>query len=167
MDLEHRQRRIVVGVTQSAASLAALRWAAREAGLRRARLQVVRAWEDMAKQRAPYAAVPRGHNEDAADARADLRRAVQSVLGTPMPDMVGLEVVEGLVARVLLDYAAGADLLVIGCGRDWALTGVGAVVASCLRHAPCPVTVVTTGAAGLTARPPELALVPGQRRGGP
>ena len=42
-------------VIENNASLAALRWAVREAGLRESALQVVRAWEDAAKRVAPYA----------------------------------------------------------------------------------------------------------------
>ena len=46
-DLERRY--LVVGVNDSAASYAALQWAAREAKLRETSLLVVRAWEDQAK----------------------------------------------------------------------------------------------------------------------
>ena len=51
---EPAQQRIVVGVKRSAASLAALRWAAAEARLRHATLHVVHAWEPAAR-RASYA----------------------------------------------------------------------------------------------------------------
>ena len=53
-DLERRY--LVVGVHGSAASYAALQWAAREAKLRETSLLVVRAWEDQAA--APYAPAP-------------------------------------------------------------------------------------------------------------
>jgi nucleotide-binding universal stress UspA family protein len=48
-------RRIVVGVDGSAASQAALRWAAGEAGLRRAGLLVIHVWDRTRRQIAPYA----------------------------------------------------------------------------------------------------------------
>ena len=51
---EPAQQRIVVGVKRSAASLAALRWAAAEARLRHVALHVVHAWEP-AVRRASYA----------------------------------------------------------------------------------------------------------------
>ena len=55
MNIAHGKPRIVVGVDESPASLAALRWAAREAGLRATRLQVVQAWERARWRVAPYA----------------------------------------------------------------------------------------------------------------
>jgi nucleotide-binding universal stress UspA family protein len=55
MSNDHRQL-IVVGVSGSPASRAALSWAAEEARLRSARLRVVRVW-DPARRAAPYAGV--------------------------------------------------------------------------------------------------------------
>jgi hypothetical protein len=57
-------------------------------------------------------------------------------------DMV-VEVVDGLPARILLDRAAGADLLVIGGPSGQAADMLGPVAQVCLRHAPCPVVVVS------------------------
>src|ERR1039458_9178278 len=54
-----QERRVVVGVNGSMASLAALRWAAREAGLRQARLHVVRALDPGRVRAAPYAGYAR------------------------------------------------------------------------------------------------------------
>jgi nucleotide-binding universal stress UspA family protein len=54
-------------------------------------------------------------------------------------------VTEGLAARVLLDHAGGAELLVLGSAA--ALAGPhtpGPVARACLRHARCPVVVVST-----------------------
>ena len=101
-----QERRVVVGVNGSMASLAALRWAAREAGLRQARLHV-------------YA-----------------------LLGRSPEVPVDAEVVDGLVAKVLIDRAAGADLLVLGDPATSQLEVIGPVARACLRHAPCPVVVV-------------------------
>ena len=74
MNTAHGKPRIVVGVDESPASLAALRWAAREAGLRAARLQVVQAWERARWRVAPYASCVRlrGTGEDRSAAGADL-----------------------------------------------------------------------------------------------
>src|SRR6202023_1378930 len=74
--------RIVVGVDGSIASLAALRWAVREAGLRESALQVVRAWEDTAKRVAPYAshAYPPDRTEDLLDARQWLEAEVTAAV---------------------------------------------------------------------------------------
>lgn len=143
------RRRIVAGVHGSAGSLAALRWAVREAALRDARLLVVRAWEDPARTAAPYASPFRRHGDhvDRAAAATALREAVQAAMGGRPPATVDFEVVEGLPARVLLDRSAGADLLVIGAAGDPVYSSIGAVAQACLIHAPCPVAVVAAQAA--------------------
>jgi len=136
---------IVVGVDGSVASLAALRWAAREAGLRDTALHVVRAWEDAAKRVAPYAshAMPAQGAEDDLTTRNRLRANVAAALGPSPLVPVQVTVAEGLAARVLLDHAAGADLLVLGSAIHRAPDGIGPVARACLRHAPCPVVVVS------------------------
>ena len=137
--------RIVVGVDGSIASLAALRWAVREAGLREAALQVVRAWEDAAKRVAPYAShagLP-GGAEDHRSAADRLQADVATTLGPAPLLSVRVQVAEGLAARVLLDHAMGADLLVLGSATRCAPDGIGPVARACLRHAPCPVVVVS------------------------
>ena len=83
MNTAHGKTRIVVGVDESPASLAALRWAAREAGLRAARLQVVQAWERARWRVAPYASCVRlrGTGEDRSAAGVRLEGAVRTMLG--------------------------------------------------------------------------------------
>ncbi len=135
----------MVGVDGSLASLAALRWAAREAGLRDAALQAVRAWEDAAKRVAPYASHtclasgPEDHRRVADRLQAD----VTTTLGPAPLVSVAVQIAEGLAARVLLDHAAGADLLVLGSATRRAPDGIGPVARACLRHSPCPVVVVS------------------------
>ena len=134
----------MVGVDGSVASLAALRWAVREAGLRETALHVVRAWEDTAKRVAPYAhAAPASRADDDLTARDRLQADVAAALGPSPLAPVQVTVAEGLAARVLLDHAAGADLLVLGCAIRRAPDGIGPVARACLRHAPCPVVVVS------------------------
>jgi nucleotide-binding universal stress UspA family protein len=135
-----------VGVDESPASLAALRWAAREAGLRATRLQVVRAWE-RARWRAPYASRVRlgGRDEDRAAAGARLEGAVRTALGPAPAIPVTVEVAEGLATQVLLDRAAGAELLVLGGVASTGSDAIGPVARDCLRHPPCPIVVVSWG----------------------
>ncbi len=144
-------QRIVVGVDGSTGSLAALRWAEREAGLRDAALHVVRAWEDTAKRVAPYAsrAYPPGGPQDHRTAEGRLKADVAAVLGPAPPVTVDVRVAEGLAARVLLDHAVGADLLVLGSATRCAPDGIGPVARACLRHAPCPVVVVSVEMTGV------------------
>jgi nucleotide-binding universal stress UspA family protein len=142
--------RIVVGVDGSSASLAALRWAVREAGLRGTTLHVVRAWEDAAKRVAPYAshACPPDRVEDLLDARQRLEDGVTAAVCGASPVAVTVEIAEGLAARVLLDHADGAEMLVLGsagCAPD----GIGPVARACLRHATCPVVVVSVAMSGV------------------
>ena len=133
---EHTPR-IVAGVHRTAASDAALDWAMREAQLRRARLHLVLARDTAAFQRAPYA-----HPDApaAGDADADwlARVAVRAARLLP-PGRVTTELADGLPARILVDRAAGASLLVLGAAPSGFL---GPVARACLRQAPCPVVIV-------------------------
>jgi Universal stress protein family len=59
---------------------------------------------------------------------------------------VRTEITEGLAARVLLDHAAHADMLVLGRtshGPDM-YRGAGPVIRACLRAAPCPVVIISS-----------------------
>jgi nucleotide-binding universal stress UspA family protein len=144
------QPRIVVGVDLSGASLAALAWAAREAALRGSGLQVVRVCEraSLVAPYAPHSHLPQG-DEDRAAATARLADAVRAVLGPAPSITVTVEVAEGPAARVLLDQAAGAELLVLGGAAGAGREGIGPVARVCLRHAPCPVVVVGAENAGI------------------
>jgi nucleotide-binding universal stress UspA family protein len=145
MNTAHGKPRIVVGVDESPASLAALRWAAREAGLRATRLQVVQAWERARWRVAPYASCVRlrGTDEDRATAGARLEGAVRTMLGPASAIPVTVEVAEGLATQVLLDRASGAELLVLGGVASTGRDAIGPVARDCLRHPPCPIVVVS------------------------
>jgi len=145
MNTAHGKPRIVVGVDESPASLAALRWAAREAGLRATRLQVVQAWERARWRVAPYASCGRlrGTDENRAAAGARLEGAVRTMLGPASAIPVTVEVAEGLATQVLLDRAAGAELLVLGGVASTGRDAIGPVARDCLRHPPCPIVVVS------------------------
>jgi nucleotide-binding universal stress UspA family protein len=135
---------IVVGVSGSVASAAALRWAAAEARRRGARLVAVRAW--VPAQPAFYA-VP-AHHHDAADERhtatSDLARTLRAVFGAKPPPGLFTEVAEGTPERVLTERSAGAELLVLGSTSAPTVAGrpVGPVIRSCLGRAHCPVVVI-------------------------
>ena len=109
-------QRIVVGVDGSSASVEALRWAATEALTRRAEVHAVYAWDGARAPRAPYAArgsLPEPKEEREA-AAAVLASAVRTALGSEPAVSLRAELAEGRAERVLLDRAAGADLLVLG-----------------------------------------------------
>jgi nucleotide-binding universal stress UspA family protein len=186
-DAEPRGRRIVVGIDGSAAAAAALAWAFGEAVLRDAVLHVVHAWEPPARGRAPYAPGPcdlgpeAGRHAAEALLAAAVRHAYHAaglvaghqpgLRAGPQPgqftgDQPGLrvEAVEGLPAKVLLDRACGAELLVLGGLTAAPAPGghqpgdhVSPVALACLRASSCPVVVVTSPVVPVSASPALLA----------
>ncbi len=82
-------------------------------------------------------------------AAGQLADAVRAVLGRAPAITVTVEVAEGLAARVLLDRAAGADLLVLGGALSDARDIIGPVARACLHHPPCPVVVVSEESTGI------------------
>jgi len=135
---EDASSRIVVGVHGTAASAAAVEWGAREARLRGARLQLVLARDPTAACRAGYA---RGPAAAPGTAGGDwLSQTAAWAARMLAPEQVTAETADGLPARVLMDRAIGACLLVLGAAR----TGdfIGPVARACLRQAPCPVVII-------------------------
>jgi len=140
-------RRIVVGVDGSAESVAALRWACAQASMSAAEVHAVLALEAACHRVASYAVpAPRQVSGSWGAAREALRQAV-SEAGSLFPGVsIRTEITEGLAARVLLDHAAHADMLVLGRtshGPDL-YRGAGPVIRACLRAAPCPVVVISS-----------------------
>ena len=136
-------RRIVVGVDGSAESVAALRWACREASLRGAEVHAVHVREEHCHSLASYA-VPALAGED--DVSIDINDLVRTVQADQAPGVqVKVEEVDGLAARVLLDRCEGADMLILGTSGDvpGGLRSAGPVIRACLRRAPCPVVVIS------------------------
>jgi nucleotide-binding universal stress UspA family protein len=139
---ESKDRRIVVGVDGSPLSCEALRWAARQAALTGSVLDAVIAWHDPAS----YA----GYSWLIADtsyadpAAKTLAVAVANTLKHEGGITVRQHVVEGHPARVLLDAAEGADLLVLGHRGHGGFDGMllGSVTQHCVSHSPCPVVVI-------------------------
>ncbi len=138
-------RRIVAGVDGSAESVAALRWACREASLRAAEVLAVLALESACHQVASYAVpAPRPSNGSWGAARNVLRKAIAEAVSRHPGVRIRTEIAEGLAARVLLDHALDADLLVLGrtsYGPD-PYRAAGPVIRACLRASACPVVII-------------------------
>jgi nucleotide-binding universal stress UspA family protein len=156
---EPREQRIVVGVKRSAASLAALRWAAAEARLRRVTLHVVHAWEPAARP-ASYAILgdsPAG-GQERLRAQDNLAAIMRAAFGAESPAGITAEVTEGRAERILADRSrdARACLLVLGAAADTRVTGrpAGPVIRACMRSARCPLVIITAAA---DARPPVVS----------
>ena len=142
--------RIVVGVDGSAASDAAVRWAVREARLRHATVHLVSAYHTDSRQRAHY--VPPSSRmtaqEERCAAEALVAAAAELARRYLPPEQLTAEVANEPPARVLLDRAAHAEMLVLGTTRPTPQPGqppqaIGPVARPCVRQAHCPVVVVS------------------------
>jgi nucleotide-binding universal stress UspA family protein len=155
-------RRIVVGVDTSAESVAALRWACREASFRGAEVHAVHVREELCHSLASYAVPAISDSNEVA-----VEDVVREVHADHAPDVkLRVEVVDGLAARVLLDRCAGAEMLILGTSSDepGSPRSAGPVIRACLRRASCPVVVISEamapaplGAARAGARVPVAA----------
>ena len=140
-------RRVVVGVSGSAGSLQALRYATEMARNENAVLAPVLAWTppggDLADRRSPCPPL-REIWKQAAWGR--LWKAVDLAIGGPPADLhFSPAVVRGEAGLVLTDAAVRpGDVLVIGAGRHGALRRLLACKVSryCLAHAACPMIAV-------------------------
>lgn len=141
-------RQIVVGVDSSAASVAAVCWAVREARLRRAAVRLVSAYHSDTRQRAPYASwASVRQDERRAAAAAVLDRAARIAGRRLPPGRLIAELVDEPPARALVERSIGAEMLVLGTSRPASQPGlpplaIGPVARVCLRRAHCPVVVV-------------------------
>jgi nucleotide-binding universal stress UspA family protein len=137
---------VVVGIDDSPASAAALRWAADQSKASGAPLRLVHTWQLSA---AASAAVISGAAEyleaAAADARARATRWVLDTLGGDAAQVRWtLEVHEGGAAPVLVTTAHGARMLVVGTREHTGLRRAvsGSVSHYALSHADVPVVAV-------------------------
>jgi nucleotide-binding universal stress UspA family protein len=142
--------KIVVGIDGSEPAAAALRWAAEEAALRSAELEVVHAWSYVpAATAADTGLMPMAWSESV-EMLDVVREAAERTAAQQVRDVLGensdarVAVVEGGTAEVLREAAAQADLLVVGNqGRgNLASALFGSTSAELADSAPCPVVIV-------------------------
>lgn len=132
---------IVVGADGSDASVAALRWAIRQAKLIGAEVRVATGYSlPVTIFTAPtYTEVD--YERDAVEAQlSTIERATQGLRDVPMTTTV----IETRPARLLTEMARDAELLVVGAHGPQGFRGMhlGSVANYCVHHAPCPVVVV-------------------------
>jgi nucleotide-binding universal stress UspA family protein len=134
---------IVVGVDGSADAKHALLWAAEQAELRDANLQVLYAWEPpaVAGLHIPPLLDWEPMEEQAKSFPA---KFVHEVLGREPEVHVVTKTVRGRPAQALVDASEHADLLVIGARGIGGLRGMvlGSTGHHCAAHARCPVAIV-------------------------
>jgi nucleotide-binding universal stress UspA family protein len=133
---------IVVGIDGSAESKTALRWAVAEARLRGARVRAVYAWSLPMVAAGPGVHLDRDLEELRLDGERLLREAIAEV-GVEGVDLEHASV-GGSPARVLVEAAQGADLLVVGSRGHGGFVGLllGSVGQQVAHHAPCPLVIV-------------------------
>jgi nucleotide-binding universal stress UspA family protein len=143
-DRAHDVGRIVVGVDGSPSSEEALRWGLAQSALTGQPVHAVISWEFPVD----YGVAPMGDFDWEANSAAVLSGTVQKVLAEVRPegpaDEVEQHVDRGHPARVLLEAAASAALLVVGSRGHGGFTGMllGSVSQHVVAHAACPVVVV-------------------------
>ena len=133
--------RIVVGVDGSPSSNAALRWAAEEAELIVAELELFHTWQWLAS--AGWAYIPSDF-DPRHDAGTVLAGSVEPVRSLHPDLAISAVTAEGQAADVLVRASEGADLLAVGNRGHGELTGMllGSVSEYCVAHAHCPVLVM-------------------------
>jgi len=142
--------KIVVGVDGSRHAAAALRWAADEAKLRSATLEVVHAWTFVpVATPADSGLVPMAWTDNV-ELLDVTRQAAEEAAAAQVAAVLGpdhgatISVVEGGAAETLVAAAADADLVVVGNrGRgNLAAALLGSTSAKVADESPCPVVVV-------------------------
>jgi len=137
------RREIVVGLDDSPAAAAALRWAAEQARLTGRPLRVVHAWELTSFEQA--AGSTQFVEAALADARARATRWVLDALGANAAEVRwSLDIVEGGPGPALVERSRDANLLALGTGEHTGIrrTILGSVSHYCLSHAVAPVVAV-------------------------
>ncbi|MET0765943.1 MAG: universal stress protein [Blastococcus sp.] len=132
--------RIVVGVDGSPSSERALRWAAQQARMTGQELHAVMSWNVPVPHDEPLT----GEFDWGGDAAGALMKTVENVLGEPDARQVVPHVTQGHPAKVLMDAARNADLLVVGSRGHGGFASLllGSVSQHVIAQATCPVVVV-------------------------
>jgi nucleotide-binding universal stress UspA family protein len=150
---EHQ--RIIVGVDGSESSVAALRWAVRQARLTGGIVDAVTAWQIPAAVvgygLAPLSADTLGYLEG--NAKQVLAEAISKATSAQDIHRVHSVVTQAVPGPALTEASGDADLLVVGSRGLGEVSGTlhGSVSQYCLHHAHCPVVVIRSTAAHTVA----------------
>jgi nucleotide-binding universal stress UspA family protein len=138
-------RRIVVGTDGSENSLSAVRWALREAAIRKVPVDVIHSWHFTPMiDPMGIAIIP-----PTADMQAAAQKVLAGVMSKVNADVKGVQVNElvaqGSPATTLLHAGRDAEMLVVGRRGHGGFIGLmlGSVATQIVHHAPCPVVVVS------------------------
>ncbi|MFF0428648.1 universal stress protein [Streptomyces sp. NPDC004520] len=143
--LETRHGRVLLGVGEHDIDSPAVRFAFREAAVRDAELDVVRAWRRPARGPADHLLMKRAGGAYFAEESTELLDKALEAAASEHPQVrLRRSSVEGPAHTVLTERSAAADLMVVGARRRDRLVGLelGRVAHRALHHASCPVAVV-------------------------
>lgn len=168
MSSQHTPRGIVVGVDGSPSSIVAVEWAAHDAEMRNVPLKLVHAAAPMVTAAGDGSAI--AAFADYAQRQDDQARQIieqaskvakEAVSPSWAPNVTG-EVLHAPVIPTLVDLSMDADLMVVGCRGQAAVSRalLGSVSSGLVHHAHCPVAVVHDEAP-VTARSPQAPVVVG------
>ena len=140
---EVEMEQIIVGVDGSQPSREALRWAADEARLRQASLQVIMTWHTPFVGGHPYVGPAFEPSVFERDARKTLDELVDAVDTTGIPQVDRILTL-GDAAASLLTASKDADLLVVGSRGLGGFAGLllGSVSHHLAHHATCPLVII-------------------------
>lgn len=144
--------RIVAGIDGSQASIAALKWALRYAGLIGASTELVEAWNWTASP--SWALIPSDF-----DPKISAEQVLDILIGQMRREFpnqpIDGKVIQGQAAQLLVEASAGADLLVLANSGQSEIVGMllGSVSEYCVAHAHCPVVVYRGDAVPETQSP--------------
>ena len=133
---------IVVGADGSESSLDALHWAVDEGRRRSCPVKAVLAWT------LPYPVPTFGRFSDPEWLQREAEELLENLLRKELADaahvQIDRQVEEGPAARVLLDAARDASMVVVGSRGHGGFTGLllGSVSQQLVHHAACPVVVI-------------------------
>lgn len=149
MSSAYQRQGILVGVDGSPSSRAAVRWAARDAGMRHVELTLVHIIAPVASIAAePEIPAPPGYvhwqDEQAKQLIADADDAVVNATTNTGPSNVRSEVLHAPTIPELVALSQHAELMVVGCRGQGAVsrTLIGSVSSALVHRAHCPVVVV-------------------------
>jgi nucleotide-binding universal stress UspA family protein len=139
------QPTVVVGVDGSAASDAAIHWAAHEAAMRGLPIKLINVVAPtlLSSAMAPNDTITQGQEDQARQIIGQARRVVDEVLGEN-PQGIHTEVRYASVVPTLVEASNDAQMIVVGRSGlgGWGPHVLGSVTSGLLHHAHCPVAVV-------------------------
>lgn len=133
--------RIIVGVDGSPSANKATEWAAQEADLRGATLELIHAWNYPNLGYGGYVAVLEDFEKDA----STVLEAVTAAVREAHPTLILIStLVQGPTAQTIIDKASQADMVVVGSRGKGGFSGLllGSVGQQLVHHCQAPIVII-------------------------